>query len=490
MQFAIDADGKRVQPTSGARALCEICGGTMIAACGEVYIDHWRHDGFNPHCDTWYESETWWHRQWKEHFPKEWREVVIEKWGQKHRADVQVPSGLVIEFQNSAISQSIIRTREHFYGEMIWVINAKDIDSHFKLRSIVNRDVRDIQLSHDFAIKKISEELKKKVAEIEASVINARRAYEQEERKLVSRKKDAEYLTEKIRKASEDVRDFLSHWKSDKYYFDLFSKSYTKISKHKEHYISLIKAHLQLQNDIAQANERLGSIEAHEAISIEGKKMRIVPYGAITKENFDRARAIVKETYRTFFPEVKTFKSFDEVLVYKHRQDKYVFVIDPERTIILITQKLAEGRDKLGKLAAEIAETELLIESDYRESLGDELLSVQGDIAYSEVALEDLAGDVAIAEYDTPNLIAEQQKIAAQLIKKEERVFANKRFGAMREGKGLYTFDWKYERKSWQAAEATLYFDVGKDFLWERVRDGLFRKLPINEFVSTHLGPL
>lgn len=55
------------------------------------------------------------------------REVIIEKEGIKHRADVQTAKGTVIEFQNSPLNESSIYAREDFYGpDMYWILNGEN----------------------------------------------------------------------------------------------------------------------------------------------------------------------------------------------------------------------------------------------------------------------------------------------------------------------------------------------------------------------------
>jgi competence CoiA-like predicted nuclease len=119
LQIALNDNNKRIHPSySGQRAICPNCGGTLIAKCGTIYIQHWQH-WKERDCDPWQENETIWHRGWKARFPFEWQEVVIEKSGERHRADVRTDMNVVIEFQNSPISTSDIRIREEFYGDMV-----------------------------------------------------------------------------------------------------------------------------------------------------------------------------------------------------------------------------------------------------------------------------------------------------------------------------------------------------------------------------------
>lgn len=96
----------------------------MVAKCGRVKAWHWAHLS-NYNCDPWWESETQWHRDWKNRFPTDWQEVVHvdEKTGERHIADVKTPHDLVIEFQHSPLDYAELVSRESFYKNMIWIVD-------------------------------------------------------------------------------------------------------------------------------------------------------------------------------------------------------------------------------------------------------------------------------------------------------------------------------------------------------------------------------
>lgn len=123
MRYAL-VDGKRVSAFRGAKGTCPHCHGPVIARCGTILVWHWAHVSRSD-CDSWAEGETPWHLEWKRRFPRQWREVTVRY----HRADIKSPQG-VIELQASSISPEEIQEREQFYGEMVWVLNARD----FKLK--------------------------------------------------------------------------------------------------------------------------------------------------------------------------------------------------------------------------------------------------------------------------------------------------------------------------------------------------------------------
>jgi hypothetical protein len=122
MQFAL-VDGQRREAKPGLSGKCLVCGATMVAKCGAVRVWHWAHLG-KRRCDVWWEPETTWHRDWKNQFPREWREVIQRaKDGEKHVADVKTEHGVAVEFQHSHLRPEERRAREAFYRRMAWVVD-------------------------------------------------------------------------------------------------------------------------------------------------------------------------------------------------------------------------------------------------------------------------------------------------------------------------------------------------------------------------------
>ena len=117
-------NGVKIGAAPNTHAVCQCCNSELIPKCGNINVWHWAHKS-KKHCDDWYEPETQWHKDWKNEFPIDCQEVVFkdELTGEKHIADVCLPTGLVLEFQNSNISSEEIQQREKFYKKMIWVLN-------------------------------------------------------------------------------------------------------------------------------------------------------------------------------------------------------------------------------------------------------------------------------------------------------------------------------------------------------------------------------
>ncbi len=122
MLYANDKEGNKITASPDILATCPGCALPVKAKCGDINIWHFSHLT-GADCDTWYESESSWHKEWKEQFPVECREVVMKP----HRADIKIKD-LVIEVQSSPISASEIEERENFYGNMIWIVDIRDVN--------------------------------------------------------------------------------------------------------------------------------------------------------------------------------------------------------------------------------------------------------------------------------------------------------------------------------------------------------------------------
>jgi hypothetical protein len=123
VRFAL-VNNERVAAAPDLKGLCPGCAQPVIAKCGKQRIWHWAH-GTAKVCDPRRESETEWHRNWKNHFPPEWQEFMQHdaRSGEKHIADVRTGHNLVIEFQHSPIKPDERAARESFYKDMVWVVN-------------------------------------------------------------------------------------------------------------------------------------------------------------------------------------------------------------------------------------------------------------------------------------------------------------------------------------------------------------------------------
>ncbi len=139
MKFAL-FENSRIEAKKGIKAICPSCGSVLIAKCGDLKVHHWSHKK-SSNCDPWWENETEWHRLWKNNFPNDWQEIILsdEQSGEKHIADVRTDYGLVVEFQHSYINSQERISREHFYKNMVWIVDGTRLKRDY-LRFLKGKD--------------------------------------------------------------------------------------------------------------------------------------------------------------------------------------------------------------------------------------------------------------------------------------------------------------------------------------------------------------
>lgn len=132
MLYAL-VDGIKSSATPYSKGLCPFCESQVIAKCGEFKSWHWAHKKIVS-CDSWYKPETEWHRNWKKVFGITNCEIILQKEGVKHIADIKTIHGRIIELQNSPIDNETLASREIFYGnDMAWIINGLHFLNNFKI---------------------------------------------------------------------------------------------------------------------------------------------------------------------------------------------------------------------------------------------------------------------------------------------------------------------------------------------------------------------
>ena len=132
MQYA-SIDSGRSEAYARGRAECPVCGSIMIAKCGPRNINHWAHFKTRD-CDPWWENETPWHRDWRNYFPEDCREVShTAEDGEIHRADIKTPKGIVIEVQHLSMTDKERSSRENFYQNLVWVLDGSTFIDNFDI---------------------------------------------------------------------------------------------------------------------------------------------------------------------------------------------------------------------------------------------------------------------------------------------------------------------------------------------------------------------
>lgn len=489
MHFGLNEQSLKVKPTySGQRARCQFCNGVLIGKCGEIYKDHWQH-GYNPNCDPWKEHETQWHRDWKSHFPESWQEVIIIKDNEKHIADVQIPSGKVIEFQNSSISSSTIRIREFFYENMIWVINAEHFKESIKIRSVVNRTVSEINRNtaieklnareeYDYDLELASKRIEKIIRDLQTKSIEIERC----QYKL-------EKLKEELNAPLNFTNSVINTWSDERFYWDDFTNEITDIidSESKELLASIPRDIKLLKEEINTNQATLITISALKSFLHNGINYKKVPFENITSSNFSRVIAISKASTETFFPEVVDFKSEIEFKNMKYRHNNFVFGVDPDFKINSIKERLGKSKNKLQNLEERLPKLKTKVADELKANLVLFVEKAEKNYELLIQELKTLTNQQIKFEAERDDLLRAKAEFTHNSNREIEQ---RKKFdtrNAMIKNKGLYTYIWKHERKSWRAGSTAMYFDIGETYLFEKIKEGLFRKVQIDDFLNMHL---
>lgn len=131
MYIGVDIKGNRVdiaEAKEKEQYFCPICKAKLIQKRGNIKIHHFAHES-GSECDSWNYDMSEWHREWQKRFPVDSREVVVEKKGIKHRADILI-NKTVVEFQHSKISNEEFNDRNLFYKycgyDVIWLFDLRE----------------------------------------------------------------------------------------------------------------------------------------------------------------------------------------------------------------------------------------------------------------------------------------------------------------------------------------------------------------------------
>lgn len=166
MFIALNTNGERISienATKDTQYFCPVCGEPLtIRATNSLAIKtHFAHKRGTICYDDWTHDMSEWHFSWQKQFPEQCREIVIEKDGIKHRADICI-NNTVIEFQHSPITGEEIAKRNNFYlscgYQVVWVFDATDKIKNWIEDSIDPMKCRDNDLcwkraKQQFAIK-------------------------------------------------------------------------------------------------------------------------------------------------------------------------------------------------------------------------------------------------------------------------------------------------------------------------------------------------
>lgn len=489
MQYAI-VEGVKRKPFKGGKGLCPLCGAAFIAHFGQTEPAHWQHAP-GADCDLWHEPKTAWHIAWQNKFPEAWQELPMEDevTDEKHFADVRTDKGLVIEFQNSPITPSTISQRETFYGNMIWVVNANTFKDSFVIASRVKVEVKrfeDTLFMKEFQIKA---DIDAEIREQEAEVNNLRN-------ELKNAIEDMKKLQKRIDEYQKDITEYkglserITKWITNSEgnievengmdLYDYLQRSY------KERLLSIMNSICQDTGLPNKTEEELRELTNLEDDEIEGRKVKKISYDKINEGNYSKVYAIARVSQKTLFRDPQKIYDKLELFRYKYSTDKFDFLMDKSEDII----RLQQSGENL-KAQKRNHEQELEQVKDEIAQLVKKWLSRQATSSQEELErLNNIQIPALTEKYDRERAFLENmqnskvEKLQAALEDLEQKN-ENDKWKIRMENKGLYRYKWKREHKAWRAASRPVFFDIGEDYLFEKIDNNSFRKVRMEEFIKS-----
>ncbi len=476
MLIAIDHNNNRIYPTKGRTGICQLCRNEVRAYCGEINIDHWRHSNLSL-CDSWKESESDWHREWKNEFPKDWQEVIIEENYEKHIADIRTPNGLVLELQNSSISSTTIKIRERFYGNIVWLINANNFKDNFIIWSLVKSRLKQLDDEHrqmynfnpnidSFAVEK----LKDKCRDIEAKIRD-------KSWKLSSSISDLKEIDLFENEIESKTREYITSKYS---YFGVLSE----FKSESRSQFAEIKEKISKANEAIEKNQSvMQQIDNFKSCEINGyQRYKHATADQISPAFFSKCILIEKGSEDGLFPNTLTLKSEQEFRQVG-RNPKFILLVNLDEKVERIQATTDSIKQQIDEYENEQQTLIIKTGTEIKSYLDALRKSVEIERDELKLSLEVLnhklsakkAKIISVKEIEA----VEQNEMFARM----EKQHTNDRYNAMKRLKGLYSYNWKHRRKSWDYSERKIYLDF-ENAIFEIVNENTLRKIDKKTFLE------
>lgn len=483
MLLGINVDRERIRPAKGLIAWCELCGEELIPACGDINTHHWRHKNLKE-CDSWKENETDWHRIWKNYFPKDWLEVVIKRNLNVHRADIKTKAGLVVELQNSSISQSDILERELFYGNMIWLINANSFKENFHIRSSVNENLRKLDIVLNIQLvenSEIEEDLAPSFKYLEGQkekLKDLKFEFESHDRKLADLIEVFESIDERFTQIyNRYIKSFPFNYLTPQIFHNLESESILALQK--------ISDRLEIiESDLSKKTSWIRYINELPDFKIGVDSIfKIVSFNLVSPSSYTKCKVVKKETMNTLFPIIHDLNSPSNFNFYCLQERAYTLLINLSNDLSILLKEKNELELEMNDLLRN-KESELKL---LKKSMRKHLLK---QIKESKKKISDIINGIEYQENEIAGIEIEIEEEKKRL--EEESIEYGKmirlkqdkdRSKIMKDKKGLYSYYWKYKRPSWNNAKAPIFLDFEKH-IFKIISKTELRKISKTEFIK------
>jgi hypothetical protein len=408
-------------------------------------------------------------------FDPDWHEVVIEKDGELHRADIKTNNNLVLELQNSSISSETIQAREAFYINMVWLVNAEEFKEHFSIRSKVNLELKKLDAErmdipnyeeHNYELGKANgllEALSGKLNDLEN---------ERDEKK-----NDNIKIIDQLSKLDETYKDYLSPPIMYSSYLHQF-KPETLLNLNK-----LKRDKTFLNDEIRTKLKRLKRITDLDSCEVQGfEDFKLITKDQVKPSSFNKCAFVEKKSGGSLFPKIIVPKSVYEFEI-NSKNSNFLLIVNLNEEIEIIQKELQKLNNETDSYNHNEKELNLTLKLELER--------------YLKLKAEDFSLIMSSREKELNNLsryINEQEntikKLEIEARSENERIWNNleardqeRSYEIKKSFKGLYTYNWAYRRKTWDFSNKKIYFDFGSD-IWEKINDEFLRKLSKSEFIK------
>lgn len=486
MQFGVNENGIRIEPFKGGRSICPLCGNVLIAHCGDINAWHWQHYKAID-CDSWKEPETAWHLNWKKRWPANEREVIIEKDGKKHIADVRNKNAIVIEFQNSPISMSTIAAREAFYGKMFWVINAKNFVEHLNIWSLVTKELKVLEEDNRKSVAADSyfyrterDDFRKKIAKKERDIKSTKDQLSTAKFHMESYIKTPEQITAA---ASMSITkwDEIKNGYDEANYHSIFDLN----SYFKEYRLGL-RTRKTFAADLEQLEKTIKKVE--HAGTFQGKtgSYKILDFREILQLKCTTSIAIPLQEQHSMFPVYNEVLSFEQLLSYQNKQAGYLFAINPTPILEKLAKEKSDLEIKIAEAVAVIPDYQTIVTAKIKGYYDRNFELTKSHFDGWTKQLEKYSTELSELIDEMDSFHRAEQIVIESSNDEMEKQLEEDRSIVMRRWKGLYGFRWKNERKSWSETGCPVFFDIGKDYLFQRTGPKTLKKVSLEKFLNKY----
>jgi hypothetical protein len=486
MQFGVNENGIRIEPFKGGRSICPLCGNVLIAHCGDINAWHWQHYKVVD-CDSWKEPETAWHLNWKKRWAANEREVIIEKDGKKHIADVRNKNGIVIEFQNSPISMSTIAARETFYGKMFWVINAKNFVEHLNIWSLVTKELKALEednrrslAADSYFYRTEMEEFRKKIAKKERDVKATKDHLATAKFHMESYIKTPEQITAAASMTIAKWDEIKTAYDEVNYY------SIYELSAYFKEYRLSLRTRRALATDLEQLEKTINRIE--HAITFQGKtgSYKILDFREILQLKCTTSIAIPVQEQHSMFPVYNEVLSLEQLLSYQNKQAGYLFAINSTSILGKLTKQKSDLELKIAETVAAIPDYQAIVTAKVRGYYDRNFELTKSHFDGWNKQLEKYSTELSELIDEMDSFHRTEQIMMESSNEEMEKQLEEERSTIMKRWKGLYGFRWKNERKSWSETGCPVFFDIGKDYLFQRTGPKTLKKVSLEKFLNKY----